>query len=339
MKPNITGLNQTGFGASSPLGCSARAGFEDFVRAMREILVEPRPGPDSGAQSGKSHATGANRITGVPRQEQQADPDRDERPGRGDDPTGKRHRVSAVGVLGELLLTAGALVLLFLGWQLWWNDAIMASRQSGAASALSTEWLEQGRGTPTDGLASSEPGRDSDAAGTPVVDASEHGNGEAFAVMYVPRFGEGSQRTIAEGVGLDVLNSFELGVGHYPGTQMPGEVGNFAIAAHRSAYGGGMHEIGRLRLGDAIHIQTRDGWYTYRFRDLEYVTPETTEVLAPVPHRPELAPTDRIVTLTSCNPLYSTAERIIAYGVLESWQPASAGAPAEIAADVAAWGT
>ncbi len=134
-----------------------------------------------------------------------------------------------------------------------------------------------------------------------------------------------------------MLNSTDLGVGHYPGTQMPGEVGNFAIASHRSAYGGGMHEIEQLQLGDAIYIQTQDGWYTYRFRDLEYVTPETVDVLAPVPHHPELQPTDRIITLTSCNPLYSTAERIIAYGVLESWQPTSAGPPAEIADVVASW--
>jgi hypothetical protein len=41
MNPNMTGLNQTGFGASSPLGCSARTGFEELVRAMREILVDP----------------------------------------------------------------------------------------------------------------------------------------------------------------------------------------------------------------------------------------------------------------------------------------------------------
>ena len=156
--------------------------------------------------------------------------------------------------------------------------------------------------------------------------------------MYVPRFGDGSQRRIAEGTGLDVLNSSDLGVGHYPGTQMPGQVGNFAIASHRSAYGGGMHEIEQLQLGDAIYIQTKDGWYTYRFRDFEYVTPETVDVLAPVPHHPDLAPTDRIVTLTSCNPLYSTAERIIAYGVLESWQPSTAGPPAEIADVVATWG-
>jgi sortase A len=170
-----------------------------------------------------------------------------------------------------------------------------------------------------------------------VVGPASYTNGEAFAVMYVPRFGDGSQRRIAEGTGLDVLNSSELGVGHYPGTQMPGQVGNFAIASHRSAYGGGMHEIEQLQLGDAIYIQTQDGWYTYRFRDLEFVTPETVAVLAPVPHHPELQAGDRFITLTSCNPLYSTAERIVAYGVLESWQPTSVGPPTEIAAAVASW--
>ncbi|MCD2440842.1 class E sortase [Agromyces sp. SYSU K20354] len=244
----------------------------------------------------------------------------------------RRRGVSAVGVLGELLLTAGAVILLFLAWQLWWNDAIMAGEQSSAAAQLSSQWDEQRRAAGAGGAVAAQ------QYGEPIVDTTKHANAEAFAVMYVPRFGEDSQRTIAEGTGLDVLNSIELGVGHYPGTQAPGEIGNFAIASHRSAYGGGMHEIDQLQLGDAIYVQTKDGWYTYRFRDLEYVTPETVEVLAPVPHHPESTPTDRIITLTSCNPLYSTDERVIAYGVLESWQPAEAGAPAEIADVVASWG-
>ena len=235
-------------------------------------------------------------------------------------------------MLGELLLTAGAVILLFLGWQLWWNDAIMAGQQSSAASQLSSQWDEQRQAAGASGAVATA------QYGEPVVDATQYPNATAFAVMYVPRFGDDSQRTIAEGTGPDVLNSVDLGVGHYSGTQAPGEVGNFAIASHRSAYGGGMHEIEQLQLGDAIYVQTKDGWYTYRFRDLEYVTPQTVEVLAPVPHHPESTPTDRIITLTSCNPLYSTDERVVAYGVLESWQPASAGAPTEIADVVAAWG-
>jgi sortase A len=273
-------------------------------------------------------------------------PNGSESPGAG---TKRRHRsstapsgtVTVLGVLGELLITASALVLLFLGWQLWWNDMIMANSQSSAASEISQDWIAQDTATPlpettTDPV---EP----DAApvavdyGNPVV-AAVPGNATAFAVLYVPRFGADYHRSIAEGTGHDVLNSNRLGIGHYPGTQMPGEIGNFAVAAHRSAFGGGMHLINELQLGDAIYVQTADGYYTYRYRDTEYVAPSQVQVLASVPNYPDGIPVDRIITLTSCNPLYSTAERIIAYGVLESWQPLSAGAPAELAPIIAAQG-
>ncbi|MFC6356310.1 class E sortase [Luethyella okanaganae] len=246
-------------------------------------------------------------------------------------PPRARRRVSLVGVLGELLITGGVLVLLFLGWKLWWNDWIMAGQQADAAATQSQTWIEQARAT-------ADPSPDPAAPidyGPPVI-GRVPGDAEIFGVLYVPRYGPDYQRNIAEGVGLNVLNSTRLGVGRYPSTQMPGEVGNFALAAHRSAYGGGMHLINELQLGDAIYVQTPDGYYTYRFRDLEYVQPTAVEVLAPVPGRPNVAPTDRLITLTTCNPFYSTAERIIAYGVFESWQPLSAGPPAEIAQQVAA---
>jgi sortase A len=248
-------------------------------------------------------------------------------------------KVTVVGVLGELLITAGALVLLFLGWQLWWNDMIMANSQSSAATAISQEWIAQDTSTPIP-EAIADPAEPNEAPvavdhGDPVV-AAVPANATAFAVLYVPRFGADYHRSIAEGTGQEVLNSNRLGIGHYPGTGMPGEIGNFAIAAHRSAFGGAMHLINELQLGDAIYVQTADGYYTYRYRDIEYVAPSQVQVLASVPNNPEGSPVDRIITLTSCNPLYSTAERIIAYGVLESWQPLSAGAPAELAPIIAA---
>jgi sortase A len=245
-----------------------------------------------------------------------------------------RRRVTVVGLLGELLITAGVLVFLFLGWQLWWNDMVMAGEQSKAATEISQRWITQERstgGTAAPTPAAAEPG----GYGDPVVSVAPAA-GQAFAVLYVPRYGADYHRSIAEGTGHSVLNSTRLGIGHYSGTQMPGEVGNFVVAAHRSAYGGGMHLINELQLGDAIYVQTADGYYTYRFRDLEYVQPTAVEVLAPVPNQPGVAPTDRIITLTSCNPLYSTAERIIAYGVFESWQPTSAGPPQGLAPIIAA---
>ncbi|WP_105034762.1 class E sortase [Cryobacterium aureum] len=253
----------------------------------------------------------------------------------------KSGKITVVGVLGELLITAGALVLLFLGWQLWWNDMIMANSQSSAASAISQDWIDQDTATP-EPVPSTDPAEpNAEPApvdyGAPIV-ATAPANAKAFAVLYVPRFGADYHRTIAEGTGHDVLNSNRLGIGHYDGTQMPGEVGNFAIAAHRSAFGGGMHLINELQLGDAIYVQTADGYYTYRYRDMEYVAPSQVQVLASVPNHPDASAVDRIITLTSCNPLYSTAERIIAYGVFESWHPLSAGAPAELAPIIAAQG-
>ncbi|TDW30225.1 sortase A [Cryobacterium psychrophilum] len=244
-----------------------------------------------------------------------------------------RRSVRVFGVIGELLITGGVLVMLFIGWQLWWNDMIVAREQSRAAAAISTGWIDEARQHSEQDAAPAAPGEP--GYGNPVV-ATAPGNAQPFAVLYVPRFGADYHRTVAEGTGRNVLNSTTLGIGHYPDTQMPGEVGNFAVAAHRSAYGGGMHLINELQLNDAIYVQTADGYYTYRFRDMEYVAPSRIEVLSPVPNAPGVAPLDRIITLTSCNPLYSTAERIIAYGVLESWKPISAGAPAELAPIIAA---
>lgn len=253
----------------------------------------------------------------------------------------KTGKITLVGVLGEVLITAGILVLLFLGWQLWWNDMIMANSQSDAASQISQDFIAQNTAAPKP-VSTVDPDQPANVAGpsdygSPIV-AAAPANAQAFAVLYVPRFGADYHRTIAEGTGHDVLNSNRLGIGHYSDTEMPGEVGNFAVAAHRSAFGGGMHLINELQLGDAIYVQTADGYYTYRYRDTEYVAPSQVQVLASVPNNPNTGAVDRLITLTSCNPLYSTAERIIAYGVLESWQPLSAGAPTELAPIIAAQG-
>ena len=205
--------------------------------------------------------------------------------------------VGIVGILGELFITASILVLLFLVWQLWFNDIVVGGEQQTVALQLSEGW---DRPVPT---ASEPPER-----GEPVVAVAPE-NAVSFATLYVPRFGADYVRPIAEGIGVrDVLN--KIGFGHYPETQMPGEVGNFAIAAHRKVYGGG----------------------------LEYVQPTGVGVFDPVLQTPGATPTDRISTLTSCNPFFSTAERIIAYGVYDSWYPRSGGPPAEIAPLVQAGG-
>ncbi|HAM25165.1 MAG TPA: class E sortase [Microbacteriaceae bacterium] len=239
-------------------------------------------------------------------------------------------RLSAIGVLGELFITAGVLVLLFLGWQLWLNDLIVGGDQNRAGVALAHNW---DGGTPT--RAPVAPAVTPDY-GDPAVAAAPKA-AVKFAVMYVPRFGADYARSISEGVGTtEVLD--KNGIGHYPGTQMPGAVGNFAVAAHRTTHGAPFKLLATLRVGDKIYVQTQGGYYTYDFRGLEYVRPTGVGVLDPVPQAAGVTPTDRVLTMTSCNPMFSAAERIIAYSVLESWQPTSAGPPTAILATVTAKG-
>ena len=240
----------------------------------------------------------------------------------------RRRRVSIIGVVGELLVTAGVLVFLFLGWQLWLNDIIVGDQQNQVAADLAQTW-DSGN---------SPPNREPVIAdyGDPIVDGVL-AEATPFAVMYVPRFGTDWTRTISEGISLSrVLN--KNGIGRYGISQMPGAIGNFAVAAHRTTYGAPFSSIDQLRLGDKIYIQTPDAYYTYVFRNREYVSPRGVGVLDPVPQFQGVDPTARIMTMTSCNPKFSAAERIIAYAVLESWQPTSAGPPAELAPLVSAKG-
>ena len=236
--------------------------------------------------------------------------------------------MSVVGVIGELFITAGVLVFLFLGWQLWLNDIIVGDQQNHAGAALA-EKLNSGpvkvRPATPDTVVD---------YGAPVV-ASAPGNATQFGVIYIPRFGVDYARPVSQGVGTrDVLD--KSGIGHYPRTQMPGEIGNFAVAAHRTTHGAPFSDIASLQVGDKIYIQTGEGYYTYAFRGLEYVRPTGVGVLDPVPQFDDVPPTDRVMTMTSCNPKFSADERIIAYASLESWQPTSAGAPLAIAATIAA---
>ena len=122
-----------------------------------------------------------------------------------------------------------------------------------------------------------------------------------------------------------------LGLGHYDGTAMPGGVGNFALAGHRQTRGAVLDYIDKLQVGDHIYVRTKDGYYTYTVYEHVIVQPDNIEVIEPVPSKPGQEPTERIMTLTTCHPRYGDTERYIVHARFESWQPNSAGAPAEIA--------
>lgn len=221
-----------------------------------------------------------------------------------------------VGGLGELFITLGVLLGLFVVWQLWWTDV----EGTRAAASIVSQFEESLPDSP-------------EVAGTPQQGdppaAVAVGNAQRFGTLLVPDWGPGYEVPIAEGVGRsDVL---DVGpVGHYPSTAMPGQVGNFALAGHRQTYGKPFFAIDTLSPGEALIVQTAAAWYVYRVTGTEIVSPDDVGVVAAVPGDPAASPTERMITLTTCHPLWSTAERYVVHGVLDYWVDRADGRPAEL---------
>jgi len=232
-----------------------------------------------------------------------------------------------LGVLGELLITFGAVALLFVAWQLWLGDIIYAAERASEARSLSEQWQEEFEHA----LAAGEPEVET-VTEIPVL--PEAADAEVFGTMYIPRFGADYAAPIAGGV-TRARTLDPIGIGHYSGTAMPGAEGNVALAGHRTTFGKPFNLIANLRLDDAIVIETVDGWYTYRFRSLEYVTPDSGDVLLPVPRLPGVEANGSYLTLTSCSPMYSMTERIVAYAVFDEFTPRADGPPVAMTEGVA----
>jgi sortase A len=120
---------------------------------------------------------------------------------------------------------------------------------------------------------------------------------------------------IVQGVGTDQLRE---GPGHYPGTPLPGQMGNVAIAGHRTTYASPFYNLNELQSGDLITIQTVQGTFRYVVTENMVVSPSDSAVLDDTP--------DAELTLTTCNPRYSATERLIVVAVLRSSQPTAAAA-------------
>jgi sortase A len=242
-----------------------------------------------------------------------------------------RSRATFASVLGELLLTAGVVVLLFVAWQMWIGDIIIDAKKNAEGAVTVREWAEAPAPEPPPLVEEPTGGKHYEP---PIL---EHpADAERFAVMRIPRFGDDYAKDIAGGTSRSRTLD-HIGIGLYTDSKMPGEVGNFSLAGHRTTWGKPFNKLDKLRVNDAIVVETPGGWYTYRFRTLEYVKPTQVDVLADVPQMPAQQTGERYLTLTACSPLHSLAERIVAYGVFEGFQPRAEGPPASLAkVDVAA---
>jgi sortase A len=210
--------------------------------------------------------------------------------------------------IGQTLITLGVVVLLFCVYELYFTNLYTDKQQSQLDNRIRSTWAAP----PPSGRA---------LARVPL--------GSGLAVIWIPRIGMVGKgvhgaRVVVEGVSHEDLKK---GPGHYPGTALPGAVGNVVISGHRTTYGAPFNRVDELHRGDAIVLETRDRWFTYRVTSEQIVDPSAVEVTYAVPGQRDAVATKRLLTLTTCNPKYSARQRLIVHALLEGSMAKSAGEP------------
>lgn len=206
-----------------------------------------------------------------------------------------------IKVLGEFFITFGLVVLLFVTYELWGTGRYTEAHQETLTEQLDQKW--------------SKPAE-------PHVTTEKVKLGDGLALIRVPRFGKDYKFVIVEGT---TPADLRRGPGHYARTALPGQVGNFVVSGHRTTYSAPFNKADRLRAGDEILIDTKKTQYVYRVTKLQIVAPTRVEVTAPVPLHPGKKPKRKMITLTTCHPKYSAAQRLIVFGELDRQLPRVSG--------------
>jgi sortase A len=211
--------------------------------------------------------------------------------------------------VGWTLITLGVIVLLFVVYLLWFTGLETQREQRDLAETWSLTVPDDpvDHDSPVDG--DTEVDHDTKAPGDDPVEV-----GDAYALLWFERDGEpivtDDPLYIVEGVDLVTLRR---GPGHYPESDRPGGEGNFAIAGHRTTYGAPFWSLDVLEEGDTIHVMDRQGReWVYAYVEQRIVQPTDVWVVGNDPLGSG-APT---ITLTTCHPRYSDAQRLIAWGEL-----------------------
>ncbi|EHM30770.1 hypothetical protein SPW_0765 [Streptomyces sp. W007] len=214
--------------------------------------------------------------------------------------------VVASRVVGEVFISLGVLMLLFVTYQLWWTN-IRAEQIAGKeTNRIQDEWANGDR--------------------KPGVFAP----GQGFAIMHIPKLDVVAP--IAEGIDKEKVLDRGM-IGHYGEgrlkTAMPSDKqGNFSVAGHRNTHGEPFRYINKLNPGDPIVVETQDAYYTYEMASiLPQTSPSNISVIEPVPAGSGFEGPGRYLTLTTCTPEFTSTYRLIVWGKMVDERPRSQGKP------------
>jgi sortase A len=249
-----------------------------------------------------------------------------------------------VAGIGRTLITLGLLILLFVGYQLWGTQVFTARAQNKLESQFETligtlrstndSTTTTEPRTPT--TTGKTPARPTTTTTAPALQLPPIAEGDPLGRIRIPA--AGVDKYFVQGTERDDLTK---GPGHYPSTPIPGQVGNAAIAGHRTTYGAPFYNIDRVRArtadqpGDYIVTDTLVGTHVFEVIEQRIVKPSDTWVAGPMTLSEnqlaradlKLDPNKSYLTLTSCNPRYSARERIVILGELIDNDNKPAGAP------------
>lgn len=208
--------------------------------------------------------------------------------------------------IGWSLIAAGVVILLYLFYSLVYTNFITEREQN----ALLERWEVEYGAVSDAALGGSAPPATAPAEPVAV--------GDAYAAMWFERPGtdvrpvHGEPLFVVEGVDLETL---KRGPGHYPDTAAPGEAGNFAVAGHRTTYGAPFYHLDQLRPGDEVHVVDRQQRkWVYEVTETRVVLPSETWVIEP----DALGNGRSILSLTTCEPRFSAAKRLIVFAELRT---------------------
>jgi len=199
--------------------------------------------------------------------------------------------------LGRVILVVGVLVLLFIPYLLWGTGLITAQAQHDLRQQFLASQRLHHRSTAV------RPPRVPTSPPTVAPTIPAPAAGSAVGIISIPRIS--LSMVIVEGTDAEQLRS---GPGHYPGTPLPGQAGNAAIAGHRTTYLHPFYNLDALAPGDPIDVLTGQGWFVYRVTSSQAVAPTDVAVVAPTP--------TPVLTLTTCNPRYSASQRLVVHAAL-----------------------
>lgn len=226
-------------------------------------------------------------------------------------PVAKRTAKRAVreerGVSPFLTLLVALLVVAltvggYLAWQVWGTTALARDRAAEEVAQLRASW---------DAPLPPELRQDRPEA-PPIV--GEPRLGEANWILHLPAFG--TESPIIAGVADADLNR---GVGWYPGTALPGQLGNFALAGNCLTDGEPFRRLLELRQGDELIVETRTATFTYEIISAPAeltVQAADSWVLDPVPGQSDVVPQQALITVTTCEDLFPTQDRAVGFGAL-----------------------